>query len=214
MTIQAKLLALKKTVDDNHTDVMAYIDRIIADHATPPTAHILDVPWLSQLGPDAAFAPGDCGPACLAMWLRWLGASYLGNKNITVDQVSNSIGLSPGYRYTMPAHLIWGARYFGYDLYWKRNLSLDHITAEIDAGQPVIVLVHYGALPEHTRIDPEYTAGHWLLVVGYDDENITYHDPYHVDYGRQTITREEFLLAWSKNYLDGNSNRQALRLRR
>jgi len=191
-------------------NVIAGIDRIIKDYATPLLLdNTLNVPWLSQLGLDANFAPGDCGPACLAMWLR-----YLGHNDVTVDDVSEASGRPPGYRYTLPAHLYYTARGWGVNLYWARDLSLDHIRAEIDAGQPVIVLGHYGALPKHLRYDPRYKAGHWFLIVGYDDETVTYLDPYWLENGRKTMTWQEFYHVWDSNHHDGNSDCQALRLRR
>ncbi len=197
---------LKTHLEENHSGVMRYIDEIIAQQ-TRPMEHVLSVPWLSQLGPDGGYASGDCGPACLAMWLRFLGW------DVTVDNVSQHTGLERGYRYSMPAHIIHAARHWDVNLYWRRFLTIDDIKAEIDAGQPAIVLVHYAALPDHVRFDKSYTAGHWILVTGYSSTAIAYLDPYFVERGKKTITIAEFLSAWSTNYLDGNSNKQALRLR-
>lgn len=48
-----------------------------------PAPKRLEVEWLSQLGPTAAYAPGDCGAACLAMLVN-----YRGTAHPTVDEVS------------------------------------------------------------------------------------------------------------------------------
>jgi len=174
-------------------------------HDEPPGVR-LPVPWMSQLGPGAEFAPGDCGPACLAMWLDFLGF------DVTVDDVSAHSGLDRGFRYTTPAHLIHAARYWNVNLYWRRYLSLADLADALDAGQPCIVLVNYPSLPE--RYDARYQAGHWLLVTGYDTTDVIYHDPYWPsDRGRYVYaTRGEFDRAWANNHLNGNSDRQALRL--
>ena len=171
---------------------------------------VLDVPWLSQLGPDAAFAPGDCGPACLAMWIN-----YLGQASVTVDDVSKQSRLDEGFKYTMPAHLIWAARHWNIDLYWQRYLEIDDLKAELDAGQPCIVLAEYDWLPH--RYDASYAKSHWLLVIGYDSDSVFYHDPYwrsefsgaNIDIGYQ-----DFFTAWRNVTESGNSERQALRIRR
>lgn len=170
----------------------------------------LQVPWLSQLGTDAGFAPGDCGPACLAMWLGNLGHF------VTVDEVSRHTQLNRGFRYTMPAHLIWAARNWSVDLYWRRYLELDDLKAEIDAERPCIVLVNYSSLPD--RYDPKYPDGHWLLVHGYGDGDIVYSDPYYPNTRNElgkgiAVKEQDFYDAWNRNHLNGNSDRQALRMR-
>lgn len=169
---------------------------------------VLDVPWLSQLGPDAAFAPGDCGPACLAMWLR-----YLGHSDVTVDDVSKVSRLDQGFKYTMPAHLIWAAREWNVDLYWRKELDIEDIWEELDAGQPCIVLAEYDWLPY--VYDSSYTKSHWLLMTGYEYSELFYNDPYWPDSegGRCVeINKHEFMGAWQNVTESGNSARQALRI--
>ena len=209
-TIAEQLEALKNLMDETTSTLTAYTDGIIRNLVeVVPVA--LPIPWQSQLGASANYAPGDCGPACWASWAR-----YLGHDGVTPDQVSARTGLRPGYNYSMPAHLIRAARHWGHNLYWRRDLSIDDLRAEIDAGQPCIVLVHYGSLPHDVRYDKKYTSGHWLLIIGYDDNNVIYLDPYNTNAedGTVTMSWHRFLTAWFTNYLDGNSNRQALRLRR
>lgn len=178
-------------------------------------AVLTGVPWLSQLGKDAAFAPGDCGPACTAMWLRYLG------HNFTVDDCSKATGLAAGYRYTMPAHLLNIMRNLaGVETYWRKNLTLEDLAAEADAGAPCIVLVEYDHLPASVRYDPTYKFGHWILVVGYSEidgqDVMVYHDPYYADSTGAfvTITDAAFYEAWGTNSESGNSNFQAIRARR
>jgi uncharacterized protein YvpB len=200
-----ELRALRKMIIDDAESKCAYIDSIIAGLAQP-VGRRLAVPWVSQLGPGADFAPGDCGPACLAMWLRWLGKGP-----VTVDQVSAQVNLRRGYRYTKPAHLIRAARAWGVDLYWRYGLSLDDLRAEIDWGQPAIVLAHYPFLP--LRYDMRYSAGHWILVNGYSEDKVVYLDPYFQTGGEVDATIDTFMRAWGSNHIDGNSDYQALRIR-
>jgi hypothetical protein len=204
-TTEDELRALRKMIIDDAESKCAYIDSIIAGLAQP-VGRRLAVPWVSQLGPQAAFAPGDCGPACLASWLRWLGKGP-----VTVDQVSEQTDLYPGYRYTMFTHLVRAARAWDVDLYWRRNLVLNDLHAEIDRGQPCIVLAHYPYLP--IKYDMNYGAGHWILVSGYGEDKVVYLDPYFQTGGEVDAVTDTFMRAWGSNHLDGNSDFQALRMR-
>jgi hypothetical protein len=51
------------------------------------------------------------------------------------------------------------------------------IIAEIDAGRPVIALVHYGTYSTRGLTESSYTKGHWFLVVGYGVAGFIVHDP-------------------------------------
>ena len=172
-------------------------------------ATVLDVPWASQLGPDAAYSNSDCGPACVAMWLRWIGRA------VNVDQVSQATGLPKGYKYTVPANLMAAAKTFGLMLERVLNVSVDDLCRAIDSGAPTIALVHYPSLPAEVRYDHKFNSGHWVLVVGYTRDDVIYHDPYWPDSRGQRvrIARADFERAMRECTLDGNSPNQALRVK-
>lgn len=178
---------------------------------TPIESHAvrLTVPWLSQLGPAAAYAPGDCGAAALAMLIN-----YRGEIAVTVDDVSRAAGKPRGYGTLSFADIIGAAHKYSIALL-HGNASLETICGDIDAGHPVIVLVNYRTLPLYSRYDAQYNAGHYLLVVGYDEREITYHDPYWLDIAKgayKTISREDFMKAYT-TIAPGNSySAHALRM--
>lgn len=175
-----------------------------------PAATVLDVPWASQLGPDAAYSNSDCGPACVAMWLRWIGRA------VSVDQVSQATGLPKGYKYTVPANLMAAAKTFGLMLERTLGVTVERLGQMIDRGAPAIVLVHYPSLPAESRYDPKFTGGHWVLVIGQvDDGSLIYHDPYWPDTRGQRVRvpRADFERAMRECTLDGNSPNQALILK-
>jgi uncharacterized protein YvpB len=165
----------------------------------------LDVPWVSQLGPGTNYAPGDCGMAALAMWLRYLG------HDVTVDDVSRATGLSMGFRLSSFQHLQKAARAWGLELAWAARQSLDALRAELATGSPVIALVHYLSLPKPVRYAAQYPYSHWVTVVGYSAGFVVYHDPYfppEQDDGGAfiEIPNEDFLTAWGNNHKAKNFN--------
>ena len=179
----------------------------------PDPVTILQVPWVSQLGPGAAFALGDCGPACAAMVLNYLG------RQVTVDQVSIQTGLPRSYKWSSFVHIKKAFRYWGIESYWARNCTLDNLRVELDNNRPVIVLVDYDHLPVYW--DANYAAkspnGHFILLVGYStDGRFHYHDPYYPNRDGAFIacTEAQFEEAWGEgNRESGNSPRQIIRIR-
>ena len=205
-----KLIAYRQITESEHVARMAVLDQIIAawiahDCPVSTDGQRLDVPWMSQLGDSAGYAPGDCGTAVLASWLNFL------EHDVTVDQVSQATKRPPGFRSTWVGDLVKAASNWDLSLIWSRNKTLLDLYAQIDAGKPVIVLVYYKALP--VRFDPNYPYCHWILVTGYGGGKLWYHDPYYwtPETGANIeISEQDFLVAWSQNYKAGNSNRQML----
>jgi hypothetical protein len=153
------------------------------------------VPWLGQLGDTAAYARGDCGAACVAMVIN----TYRGGNGITVDDVSKATGKQAGYTFATFQELInAGARF---------NMFLEHVSytveqilADINSGKPVIVIVNYKSLPSYDRYDPAYNAGHYIVIVGYEDGCVLYHDPYWLAADRgayRSIARADFEKAYT-----------------
>jgi hypothetical protein len=175
---------------------------------------IKGVPYLSQLDrPDADFAPGDCGPACVAMVIR-----HQTDAEVTVDHVSEATGNPEGFRFTNNMTLIRTARKWDVSMYWARHLTIERLFDELDAGRPVIALVHYPSLS--MRYDSKYPFSHFIVLVGYDDKHLYYHDPYWPenyrsgdDWYKIQISHSQFNIAWSNVTENGNSARQCLRLR-
>lgn len=143
----------------------------------------LPVPWIAQNDPMSTtddFTNSDCGPACVAMILRWL------SHNVTVDDVSKATGLPAGFKYTTATNLIKAATSFGLSLVHQFGeasdpigpLSLALIRSEIDRGYPVIALVNYPSLP--IRSDMSFKGGHFIVIIGYDPDggDLFYNDPY------------------------------------
>jgi uncharacterized protein YvpB len=136
------------------------------------SSKILNVPYKSQLDPaDANLAYADCGPCCLAMILAGIG------KSITTNDVARAAGMVQGDKTgRLLSQLVSAAQKYGLVMAAGQS-NLDDLKRLIDNGQPPVALVRYQNLPQ--RYDPRYTGGHYVLVVGYDDQNIFINDPYY-----------------------------------
>lgn len=150
----------------------------------------LSVPWLSQLGPNANFAPGDCGPACVAMIVRAMG------KDVVVNDVSRATGQAGGFTSVHVDQLRYAASRFGAKLVWSNTTSYARMESELASGHPVIALVHYPFLPR--KYDANYNAGHYVVVVGINGDKLEYLDPYWPDEagGRVVCLKSDFGRAW------------------
>ena len=164
--VAVRVLALSLMVDDS------FVDKPLP----PITKGILNVQYLSQWDrPDADDRPGDCGPACVAMLARFLTTS-----NPTVDEAATACGqptTGRGKWTTGFNHLETGAKFYGITLDYRRPLDIVTLCDFIDDGKPSIALINYGVLGEYLDNQDTYEGGHWVLVVGYDGENIIIHDP-------------------------------------
>src|SRR5512135_26498 len=133
-------------------------------------SRLLQVPYKSQNDADATLKRSDCGPACVAMILNALG------QTVTTNQVTKASGMQ-GDQGLRINQLISAAKVFQLDLTSRSGQTLDELKALIDNGQPPIALIKYGLIPD--RLDRNYSAGHFVVVVGYDDatQRIFVNDP-------------------------------------
>jgi len=141
---------------------------------------VIDVPYSSQHEIDAQKYRLDCGPACVEM----VGEFWRGQTDgVGTDSIHGFItgGVDRG---TTVDDLQKAALHF-YNVKLRRLLSptVGSILECVDDGNPVIVLVQYGKNP--VRMDRNYTAGHWMVVIGFDlfdwagtpIQQIIVHDP-------------------------------------
>lgn len=160
-------------------DLTPHIPRAASRFLTPrpPAARprvMLNVPYHSQEDPDARWAAGDCGPACVRMLIGW-NALRQGQPNLplSVDEVSQWTGMGPA-RFSFPAQLVRVAGRYGLKLVESRDATLKRVLAEVGAGRPVISLVRYGSISNRQNLG--FRGGHFIVVVGYDDQYIYAND--------------------------------------
>lgn len=133
------------------------------------------VPYRPQNGAGANYRRNDCGVACIAMLLAYLGR--LGAR--TVDQLTAETGLaSSDTGLSCRALVALGARH-GLDLFADAFLSVDRLKAEVDAGRPPVALIAYRyVLDRLDQADKQVgNDGHFVVVTGHTDTHIIVNDP-------------------------------------
>jgi uncharacterized protein YvpB len=136
-------------------------------------ATLLNIAYKSQYDPDAAASRNDCGPTCLAMILNALGLTA------TTDAVFHRTG-APADSYISMAQLMRAAESYGAPLEYRKGWGLGELRAALDQGKPMIALVHYAAFSQFqpgVSTQSSFTGPHFVVVVGYDENNIIVHDP-------------------------------------
>lgn len=160
-----------------YADVRTVMERRASPNiATEPGTVLVEVPYHSQEDADADAAWADCGPTSLRMLIAW-DAVRQGkpNPDLTVNAITQTVGIGPK-QFSSFNQLIAAATHYGLDVLHTNQATIGRVKRELDAGRPTLQLVRYGSYSgrQHTR----FTAGHFLVVVGYDAEHMIVNDPY------------------------------------
>ena len=133
----------------------------------------LDIPYRSQWDKDAADHNADCGPTSLAMVLNYRGV------DISPDGVYKHIPGKGQFDFTSLTELMEAGKAEGvplkYHSYADQNEALSNLRGNVDAGNAIIALINYAAWKEITG--NLFDRGHFVVVTGYDDDHIYFHDP-------------------------------------
>jgi hypothetical protein len=148
---------------------------------------MIDVPYRSQESSDARRYRNDCGPACVAMYIDWMRkVKGLPPQQITIDQLASETALARNDIGLPTAALIPLATKYGVNLKLTNNATLTNIMTEVAAKRPPLVLVSYAPLTG--RQNQADRGGHFVIVTGYDADNVYLNDP---DWWNQGSTRAE-----------------------
>jgi hypothetical protein len=156
------------------------------------TKQMLNVPFVSRYTAEGARL--DCGACCVAMLLE------------AMAQPAAPAELAAGKSgcYLSPTALIRGAGTGGLTMFKDKDRMFDDLRRLIDDGQPPIVVLKYGAMPD--RLEQRCTGRHYVMVVGYDDAagQVFINDPHYPEAGedgaggyRRAYSYETFLAAWA-----------------
>ena len=134
---------------------------------------ILSIPYRSQETKTAGYSFNDCGPACCNMMLAATG------QDLTIDSMykhPSIAGVKGGLSISALQTL---TKAYGLRTLYA-TLDLAGLKAKIDEGKPTTVLLDYAPIvaAKLNGIPTKGIFGHFVLVVGYEDENMVIHDPY------------------------------------
>lgn len=134
----------------------------------PTTERIIHVQHVSQLETGL----NNCGEACLSMVLNtWLANT---GKSERIDVLDVILAVGNNGRYASLNDLKRAALTFGLALHIRAQQTLDALVSEINAGRPVIALVH------RLKLKPTFNGfqgSHFVVACGYTSDHIVIHDP-------------------------------------
>lgn len=157
----------------------------------------LNVPYVSQKDAvEANLSGNDCGAASLLMLMKY----YRTEVNLTVNDLTRQMGIKTDFASFNDLNN--AAKRHGFNPKFKRPFLMPDIINSINENHPVLVLVDYDEL----FIGRNY--GHFIVVVGYDTDNVFVHDPY--EQRDMSYQHGKFLKAYSQMYTTYNLPYQSL----
>lgn len=130
----------------------------------------LQVPWYSQMDSATGEASRMCFSSSCAMLLQYLKPGTLSGRNGD-DQYLKAVQEFGDT--TDPSAQIKTLKKYGVEASFSKNGSFELIESQIDNGVPVPCgYLHRGPVSSPSG------GGHWLIVVGYDKNNLIVHDPF------------------------------------
>lgn len=133
----------------------------------------LPIPYRSQWAADANLNEADCGPTCVAMILNYFGI------DVTPNKLYDHLPGKKAGDFTNFVELRNVANAFNISLnrqqYNHQGEALANLRATLDSGRPVMALIKYASWKKTTG--NHFDFGHFVIVTGYDEAQITCHDP-------------------------------------
>lgn len=132
----------------------------------------------------------SCGAASLQAVLGYWGRD-IGEEDIR--EMLNTNEESGTY----PDDLIRVARALGLEADYKENMTLADLEGYVAQGIPVIVDCQaWRSVSQYNESwGDTWHNGHWVVVIGIDENNVTLEDPYILG-DRGIMSREEFMARW------------------
>ena len=130
----------------------------------------------------------DCGAAALQVVMEYYGVEMRGDK-IRKELKTDQDG-------TDYVNMVALAEKYGFQVFASDGVSLEQLKRFVNDGYPVIVMVQAWADRYMTLAEwkTEYDHGHYVVVIGLEDNIITFEDP--GESHRTWLTEREFLARW------------------
>ncbi len=117
----------------------------------------------------------DCGPTALQSVLLYYGIE------VRLDELFERLGTTDNG--THPKTMVSALHSYGIKTD-AGQMSVDDIRNYITQNTPVILLLQAWAMREHVDWRTNYSDGHYVVAIGFDEERIVFEDPwvYHRTY--------------------------------
>jgi LysM repeat protein len=171
---------------------------------TPGHPAILPAPIYSQFD-GTVWSGSNCGPTALAMALAAIGVNA---DQLTLrHQADAAMGSFDPDNGTSWQSLVFAATSSGAGTKGLvgaggyRSWGIDDLKKELGLGHPVLLLVRYRLLPDHT--DSSFGGDHYIVGLGFDQHGrLVYNDPAgNVAHGNhRRLTPDELMRAWSDTW--------------
>lgn len=170
---------------------------------------LLDVPYLSQWDETASTHIADGGVTALAMIIN---AFFAPAEPVTVDMLyARHLPDKAPSEFTNISEIVKIGSEVGLDLtfdrYQNEKEALEGLREMVREGKPVIILVNYAAWDRVAQNN--FGGGAFVLVTGFDDQNVFVHDPLFRSTRRGqgeyfVWSNELFLTGWGTGHMVGN----------
>lgn len=107
---------------------------------------------------------------------------------------------------TDPTDMIRAAKEFGLKTEAIHNMSLQKLKSFVDMGRPIIVCMQaWDETKNKRKVYKKLESGHYVVVIGYDQNNIHIEDPV-LEGSRGVLSNKEFEDRWHDK--DGNNGKE------
>lgn len=177
--------------------ILQVVALLILTSACAQSVSVNDAPGSEALGILLSSVPDtrqsteySCGAAALQAVLGYWG------RDVGEEDLRELLNTDPESG-TYPEDILRVAQELGFEAEYKENLTLDEIELSVVQGVPVIVDCQAWRSPASGNASwaEDWVDGHWMVIIGLDDENVYFEDPYILG-SRGFMSRQEFEERW------------------
>lgn len=156
---------------------------------TDKDAHGEVVPRMLEIADVMQATSYTCGVACALAILDYYGIAE------PEDRVASQFGATEEGG-TSPSQLLTGFASYGLEAVLKEQTTLDDLRRNLEQGLPTMVAVQ-AWLEAYPSPDwsQHWEDGHWLIVIGMDEQNVYFEDPSLLR-ARGWLAKAEFMERW------------------
>ena len=136
----------------------------------------------------------DCGPAALYAIIKYFKIKPSSYEDLVKDcKTTNYYG-------TDPKNIIKVASDYGLKTKEYNDMTLKQLESVLDKEKPVIINIQAWC---NDNLIHDLSCGHYVIAIGYDENNIYYKDPFFHAKNTSKMAKHEFLKRWKDKKSNG-----------